>query len=207
MPALPPAPIPPPTAPFWVSLDCWGLCCLHSIPRWAGTALGAHALHASPCGRTVLLPPSLSLCFHPSLLIVFLSPSQSPHLCVSLPNLLLCFRVPYFSVHLSLIAQSLSYPTLCDPRPHGLQHARLLCPPVSWSLLKFMFIELVVLSNHLILCHPLLLHAIFPSIRVFSDESVLALKWPKYWSFSFSPSNEYARLTSFRIDHLSLSLP
>ena len=70
------------------------------------------------------------------------------------------------------------------------------------NLLKLMSIELVMPSNHLILCHPLLLPpSIFPSIRVFSNESVLHIRWPKYWSFSFSisPSNEYSRLTSFRI--------
>ena len=77
----------------------------------------------------------------------------------------------------------------------------------SWSLLKLMFIELVMPSNHLILCHPLLLlPSIFPSIRVFSNESVLSIKWPKYWSFSISinPSNEYSGLISFRIDWLDL---
>ena len=77
----------------------------------------------------------------------------------------------------------------------------------SWSLLKFMSIELVIPSNHLILCHPLLLPpSIFPSIRVFSDESVLYIRWPKYWSssFSISPSNEYSGLISFRTDWLNL---
>ena len=73
----------------------------------------------------------------------------------------------------------------------------------SQNLLKLMSIELVMLSNHLILRHPLLLlSSIFPSIRVFSSESVLDIRWPKYWSFSFSisPSNEYSGLVSFRID-------
>ena len=73
----------------------------------------------------------------------------------------------------------------------------------SWSLLKFMSIESVVPSNHLFLCHPLtLLPSIFPSIRVFSHESVLHIRWSKYWSFSFniSPSNEYSGLISFRMD-------
>ena len=77
----------------------------------------------------------------------------------------------------------------------------------SWSLLKLMSIELVMPSNHLILCHPLLLPpAIFPSIWVFSIESVLGTKWPKYWSvsFSISPSNEYSGLISFRIDWLDV---
>ena len=77
----------------------------------------------------------------------------------------------------------------------------------SRSLLKLMFIELVMPSNHLILCHPLLfLPSIFPSIRVFSNQSVLHIRWPKYWSFSFniSPSNEYSGLISFRMDWLDL---
>ena len=74
-----------------------------------------------------------------------------------------------------------------------------------WSLLKLMPIDLVMPSNHLILCHPLfLLPSVFPSIRVFSNESVLRIRWPKYWSFSFSisSSNEYSGLISFRIDWL-----
>ena len=77
----------------------------------------------------------------------------------------------------------------------------------SQSLLKLMSIESVRRSNRLILCHPfLLLPSIFPSIRVFSSESVLHIRWPKYWSFSFSfsPSNEYSRLISFRMDWLDL---
>ena len=72
-----------------------------------------------------------------------------------------------------------------------------------WGLLKLMSIESVMPSNYFILCHPLLLlPSVFPNIRVFSDESVLRIRWPKYWSFSFniSPSNEYSGLTSFRID-------
>ena len=77
----------------------------------------------------------------------------------------------------------------------------------SQSLLKLMSVELVMPSNHLILCHPLLLPlSIFPSIRVFSNESVLHIRWPKYWSFSFSisPSNEYSGSISFRMDWLDL---
>ena len=77
----------------------------------------------------------------------------------------------------------------------------------SRSLLKFMSIELVMPSKHLILCHPLfLLPSIFPSIRVFSNESVLRIQWPKYWSFSFSisPSSEYSGLISFRMDWFDL---
>ena len=77
----------------------------------------------------------------------------------------------------------------------------------SRSLLKLMSIESVMPSNHLILCHPLLLlPSIFPSIRVFSNESALGIRWPKYWSFSFSisPSREYSGLISFRMDWLDL---
>ena len=78
---------------------------------------------------------------------------------------------------------------------------------ISWSLFKLMSIQSVMPSNHLILCRPLLLLLlIFPSIRAFSIESVLRIRWPKYWSFSFSisPSNEYSGLISFRIDWLDL---
>ena len=78
---------------------------------------------------------------------------------------------------------------------------------LSWSWFKFMSFESVMLSKHLILCHPLLLLlSIFSSIRVFSNESVLLIRWPKYWSFSFniSPSNEYSGLVSFRMDWLDL---
>ena len=74
------------------------------------------------------------------------------------------------------------------------------------SLLKFRSIELVMPSSHLMLCHPLLLPSTFPCIRVFSNESVLRIKWPKYWSFSFSisPSDEHSGLISFRTDWLDL---
>ena len=96
--------------------------------------------------------------------------------------------------------------TLCYPRNVAYQ----LPPPsstVSLSLLKFMSVESVMISNHLFLCRPLLLlHSIFPSIRGFSNESALCIRWPKYWSFSFSlsPSNEYSGLVSFRIDLFDL---
>ena len=76
---------------------------------------------------------------------------------------------------------------------------------ISWSLLKLMSIESVMPSNHLVICHPLLLlPSMFPSITVFSNESDLPIRWPKYWSFSFSisPSSEYPGLVSFRIDWL-----
>ena len=94
-------------------------------------------------------------------------------------------------------------------QPHGLQHARLPCPsptPRACSN-SCPSIESVMLSNHLILCHPLLLlPSVFPSIRVFSNESVFHIRWPKYWSFSFSisPFNEYLGLIFFRIDWFDL---
>ena len=80
----------------------------------------------------------------------------------------------------------------------------------SLSLFKLMSIVSVMPSNHLILCHPLLLPpSIFPGVRVFTNESVLCIRWPKYWSFSFSfsPSNEYSGLVSFRMDWLDLLAP
>ena len=113
------------------------------------------------------------------------------------------FKILRDSVQFSPVAQS--YPTLCnsmDWRTPGLPvHHQL------WSLLKLMAIESVMPSNHLILCRPLLLlPSIFPSVRVFSKQSVLCIRWPKYWSFSFSisPSNEYSGLLSFRMDWLDL---
>ena len=76
---------------------------------------------------------------------------------------------------------------------------------ISQSLLKLRSNELVMPSNHLILCHPLfLLPSIFPNFRVFCNESALCIKWPRYWSFSISPSNEHSGLISFRIDWLDL---
>jgi len=124
-------------------------------------------------------------------------------------RLLHCRRILYRwapregSVQFSSVTRSC--PTL---RHHGLQHARPPCPSSnSRSLLKLMSIVSVMSSNHLILCRPLLLlPSIFPSFRVFSKESVLCIRWPKYWSFSFSisPSHEYSGLISFRMDWLDL---
>ena len=89
-------------------------------------------------------------------------------------------------------------------QPHGLQQASLSITN-SWNLLKLMSIELVIQLSHP-LSSPLLLPSVFPSIRVFSKKSFLHIKWPKYWSFSFtiSPSNEYLGLISFRMDWLGL---
>ena len=97
---------------------------------------------------------------------------------------------------------SQSCPTLCNPMDWGP-----LSITNSWSLLEVKSIKLVMPSNHLILSRPLLpLPSTFSSIRVFSNESVLRIRWPKYWSFSFSvtPSNEYSGLISFRMDWLDL---
>ena len=110
----------------------------------------------------------------------------------------LTFKVQFNSV-------SQSCPTLCDPWTAA--HEASLSISNSQSLLKFMSIESVMPSNHLILCRTLLIPpSIFPSIRVFSNESVLRIRWPKYWSFSFSisPSNEYSGLVSFRIEWFDL---
>ena len=92
-------------------------------------------------------------------------------------------------------------------QPHGLQRQASLSFTISWSLLKLMSIKSVISSNHLIHCCSLLfLPSVIPSIRVFSIESVLRIRWPKYWSFSFSvsPSNEYSGLISFRMDCFDL---
>ena len=90
-------------------------------------------------------------------------------------------------------------------RPHGLQHARPPCPSPTPGAYSNSCPESVMPSNHFILCCPLLLRpSAFPSIRVFSSESVLRIRWPKYWSFSFSRFNEYSGLISFRMDWLDL---
>ena len=89
---------------------------------------------------------------------------------------------------------------------HGLQHAPL-SSTMSQSLLKFMSIELMMLCNHRILCRPLLLlPSVFPSLRIFSNESAPCIRWPKYWSFSFciSPSNEFSGLISYKIEWFNL---
>ena len=96
------------------------------------------------------------------------------------------------------------YTTLCDPMNSSMPGL-----PVhhnSWSPPKLMCMESVMPSSHLILCHPLLLPPIFPSMRVFSNESTLRMRWAKYWSFSISisPSNEHPGLVSFRMDWLDL---
>ena len=104
----------------------------------------------------------------------------------------------------SFVVQSLSHVQLFATSSTA-AHQASLSATVHQSLIKLMSIELVMLSSHLILCRPLLLLcSIFPSIRVFSNELVLCIRWPKYWSFSISPSNEYSGLISFRIDWFDL---
>ena len=108
--------------------------------------------------------------------------------------------------HLQLSSVSQSYLTLCDPMDCSMPGF----PTITNSqrLFKLMSLELVMLSNHLILCLLLLLPSVFPNIRVFSNESALCIRWPKYWSFSFSitisPSNENSGLISVRIDWFDL---
>ena len=158
-----------------------------------------------PCEKVKVLSPlyTLNLCSH------------QPHLsfCSHLPNGVILFIfgeiiccLHYFdhvNIQFSSVAQLCL--TLCDPM--DCSTLGLHVHPNSWNLPKFMSIELVMLSSHFILYHPLLLlPSIFPSIRVFSSESVLCMRWPKYWSFSFniSPSNEHPGLISFRMDWLDL---
>ena len=94
-------------------------------------------------------------------------------------------------------------PTFCDPMDCSMPGSSVL--HYSQSLLKLMSIESMVLSNHFILCGPLLLlPSIFPSIRVFPSELALPIRWPKYWSFSISSSSEYSGLTSYRFDWFDL---
>ena len=115
--------------------------------------------------------------------------------------LLMNGEAPYYISSVQLLSRVRLFAT-----PWTAGHQASLSITNSWSLLKLMPIELVMPSNHLILCCPLLPPLIFHSIRVFSNESVLRIRWPKYWSFSFniSPSNEYSGLISFRMDWLDL---
>ena len=134
----------------------------------------------------------------PSTYPSFLSP---PELLATTDHLILSIVFSSVQFSHSVVSDSL--------QSHELQHARPPWPPItnSWSLPKLMSIESVMPSNHLILCHLLLLlPPISPSIRVFSNESTLHISWPKYWSFSFSisPSKEHPGLISFRMDWLDL---
>ena len=139
------------------------------------------------------LPPSLSLLVTSSLFSVSLSLSVLLHTFIHF----------IFSVQFSSVSQLCL--TLCDPMNRSTPGS--LSITNSQSSPKLMSIESVMPFNHLILCRPLLLlPSIFPSIRVFSNESALCIRWPKHWSFSFniSPSNEHPGLISFRMDWLDL---
>ena len=111
-------------------------------------------------------------------------------------------------ISISIISVQFSHSVVSNSlRPHESQHARLPCPSPTPSSLRLPSIESVMPSSHLILCRPLLLLPLIPpSIRVFSNESTLCMRWPKYWSFSFStiPSKEIPGLISFRMDWLDL---
>ena len=156
--------------------------------------------------------PSLFLSFSP-----LSTPSSSPHPHAQ-HHLTLMFSPSPPSYHDDLTLTT-TITTISSVSVQSLSHVRLFVTPGtaacqaslsitnSWSLLKLMSIESEMPSNHLIFCHPLLLlPSIFPSIRVFSNKSVLHIRWPKYWSFSFniSPSNDYSGLISFRLDWLDL---
>ena len=114
-------------------------------------------------------------------------------------------RVPSRVYHISSVQFSRSVMSE-SLRPHDSQHTRSSYPSSATRVHLLMCIESVMPSSHLILCHSLLLPSIFPSIRVFSNESPFHIRWPKYWSFSFniSPSNEQSGLISFRMDWLDL---
>ena len=113
-------------------------------------------------------------------------------------------RVHSYDLTLPFVVQSLSHVRFFTT-PWTAAYQVSLSFIISWSLLKLMSIESVMPSNHLILCCPLLLlPSVFPSIKIFSDESILHIRWPKNWSFSISPSNEYSGLISLRIDWLDL---
>ena len=114
------------------------------------------------------------------------------------------YKISYQWVYFVVVVQSLSCVRLFAT-PWTAAHQASLFFTISWSLLKLTSVESGMPFNHLILCQPLLLlPSIFPSIRVFSNKLALHIKWPKYWSFSISPSNEYSELISFRIDWFDL---
>ena len=119
-------------------------------------------------------------------------------MCLQHPGRILAFR-PVF-----VVVESLSHVQLFATLWTAARQASLSFT-ISWSLFKLMSIELVSPSSHLIFCHPLLLQpSIFPNIRVFSNELALRIRWPKSWSFSIRPSNEYSGLISFRIEWFAL---
>ena len=142
----------------------------------------------------ILLDNNLTLC-------LYFSDSVSPS--VKLTYSVTCNSCPSETYSTCFSSVELLSRVWLFATPWTAAHQATLSITYSWSLLKLMSIESVMPSSHLIICRPLLLlPSIFPSLRVFSNESVLRIRWPKYWSFSFSisPSNEYSGLTSFRMD-------
>ena len=157
------------------------------LTKW-GPSMLSHALTLHNCDWIIIL---IAVC------------CQFPWLYTSRGSELLRLSLQNIaSVQFSSITQSC--PTLCDPMDRSVPAS--LSITNSRSLPKLMSNELVMPSNHLILCQPLLLSSIFPSIKVFSNESALHIRWPKYWSFNFniSPTSEHPRLISFRMDWLDL---
>ena len=139
-----------------------------------------------------------------SLLLFSLSPAL--HTYFFLKHLRVIYRHPTLTIYQFSSVQSLSCVQLFTT-PRTTAHQASLSITNSWSLLKLMSMELVMSSNHLTLCHPLLLPpSIFPSLRVFANVSALRIRWPEYWSFSFSisPFKEYSGLISFMIDWFDL---
>ena len=153
----------------------------------------------------------MCICFTPIVVVQSLSHAQpTPWTATLIPynHLILCRPLLLLpSVFPSIrVFSNESCPSLCDSVTAACQ--ALLSFTIFWSLLTFMFIELVMLANKFILCHPLLLlPSVSPSIWVFSNELALHIRWPKHWSFSCSnsPSNEYSGLISFRTDWFDLS--
>ena len=170
-------------------VSCTGRCVYHWTTREA---------HICPCVYHMILKSSVYLmylknCFMASRTVLQVGFSKKQIL----------RQTSFFSF---VVVQSLSHVWLFAT-PWTAAHQASLSFTIPWSLLKLMSIELMMPSNHLIICHPLLLlSSIFPSIRIFSSESILCIRWPKYWSFScrISPSNEHSGLISFRIDWSAL---
>ena len=151
------------------------------------------------------VPTSPSSSFLTSQLEGCYSAYLPPHLCLSKPpHSLPRILIQPFHIIYEIVVHSLSCVQLfATPWTAACQAS--LFFTISQSLLKLMSIESMIPSNHLIFCHPLLLMpSIFHSIKIFSNESALCIKWPKYWSFSISPSNEYSGLISFRVDWFDL---
>ena len=163
-------------------------CCQFTLVFYFRFLLLCQSWSLSNCVKTSFHRSSSPLCLFPQQQVTIVPNLTSP-------------------IHYLLLVQSLSHVRLSITSWTAACQASLSFA-VSQSLLKLMSVQSVMLSNHLIFCRPLLLPSIFPSIRVFSSESALRIRWPKYWSFSFSisPFNEYSGLISFRMDWFDLPL-